>query len=415
MHFWPSSMSMVYVLITPIFEYGENATVDQIRRKARWDNDDYVCRGLILNGMSGPLFDTYHNVESSKELWDFLEAKYMAEDASRKKFLVSNLTNYKMIDSRLVMEQYNKLLGIIERFTQHKMNMDEAIQVSCIIDKLPRSWKDFKHTLKHRKEKLTLVELSSHLRFEESLKVQVSDKPKGNNVASPSVINMVEYNNSSSYTDNRGKRNVYVIELNESVSINSIIESMDAIFNENRFSSVPRLRLRIPNRTEDIGSSVVLEEVTKEVVQQPECDIRKKVINDEMDSIMATTLGCWLIYLMVANGFLKENRSGTYQYHKTADCFSINSQSDYSSDGCEANILEWLTGRGGLYEPTSGVWICYKKDKNIANTDKTEHGNGKSGNQGLKLIDQELVMIQRRGMKIEERLMDLEASLIHYK
>ncbi|GJW11679.1 hypothetical protein Tco_1577506 [Tanacetum coccineum] len=37
------------------------------------------------------------------------------------------------------------------------------------------------------------------------------------------------------------------------------------------------------------------------------------------------------------------------------------------------------------------------------------------GNQGLKLIDQELVMIQRRGLKIEERLMDLEASLIHYK
>ncbi|GJR40470.1 hypothetical protein Tco_1216154 [Tanacetum coccineum] len=24
------------------------------------------------------------------------------------------------------------------------------------------------------------------------------------------------------------------------------------------------------------------------------------------------------------------------------------------------------------------VWICYKKDKNKANTDKTEHGNGKS-------------------------------------
>ncbi|GKA84865.1 hypothetical protein Tco_0806519 [Tanacetum coccineum] len=141
---------------TPILKMvGDDATtVDQLRKKAKWDNDDYVCR----------------------------EAKYMAEDASSKKFLVSNFTNYKMTDSRPVMEQYNELLGILGRFTQHKMNMDEAIQVSCIIDKLPPSWKDFKHTLKHIKEELTIVELGSNLRIEESLIAQDSDKPNGNNV-----------------------------------------------------------------------------------------------------------------------------------------------------------------------------------------------------------------------------------------
>ncbi|GKC01492.1 hypothetical protein Tco_0987628 [Tanacetum coccineum] len=73
------------------------------------------------------------------------------------------------------------------------MNMDQAIQVSCIIDKLPLSWKDFNHTLKHKKEELTLVELGSHLRIEESLRVKDSDKPKGNNVVGPSVINVVYY------------------------------------------------------------------------------------------------------------------------------------------------------------------------------------------------------------------------------
>ncbi|GJW44865.1 hypothetical protein Tco_0073664 [Tanacetum coccineum] len=115
------------------------------------------------------------------KLWDSLEAKYMAKDASSKKFFVSNFTNYKMIDSRPVMKQYNELFGILERFPQHKMNMDEAIQVSCIIDKLPPSWKDFKH----KKQELTLVELGSHLCIEESLKAQDSDKPKGNNVVGP--------------------------------------------------------------------------------------------------------------------------------------------------------------------------------------------------------------------------------------
>ncbi|GKA62942.1 hypothetical protein Tco_0762461 [Tanacetum coccineum] len=39
----------------------------------------------------------------------------------------------------------------------------------------------------------------------------------------------------------------YVIEPNDSVSINSIIESRDAIFDENRFSSIPRPKDIIPN------------------------------------------------------------------------------------------------------------------------------------------------------------------------
>ncbi|GJV38726.1 zinc finger, CCHC-type containing protein [Tanacetum coccineum] len=164
MHFLLSSMSVVYMLTTPIPEDGENATVEQLRDRATWDNDDYVCRGLILNGMIDPLFDIYQNVESSKELYDSFKAKYMTEDASSKKFLVS-----------------------------------------CIIDKLPPSWKDFKHSLKHQKEELTLVELGSHLHIEESLRVQDNDKPKGNNVAGSSVDNMMEHNNSSRYIDNRGK------------------------------------------------------------------------------------------------------------------------------------------------------------------------------------------------------------------
>ncbi|GKA25993.1 zinc finger, CCHC-type containing protein [Tanacetum coccineum] len=58
----------------------------------------------------------------------------------------------------------------------------------------------------------------------------------------------------------------YVIEPNESVSINSISVSRDAIFDENRFSSVPRPSQRsLVNGTEDSGGSVVPEKVTYEM------------------------------------------------------------------------------------------------------------------------------------------------------
>ncbi|GKA55975.1 hypothetical protein Tco_0755047 [Tanacetum coccineum] len=158
-------MSVVYVLTTLIPEDGDDATVEQLMKRAK--------------------------------TMRFLRGQIYGEDASSKKLLVSNFTNYKMIDSRLVMEQYNELIGILGRFTQHKINMDEAIQLSCIIDKLHPSWKDFKHALKHLKEELTRVKLGSHLRIEKSLRVQDSDKPKGNNVVGPLVVNMMEHNNST--------------------------------------------------------------------------------------------------------------------------------------------------------------------------------------------------------------------------
>nr|GEX12212.1 zinc finger, CCHC-type [Tanacetum cinerariifolium] len=92
-HFLLSNMSVVYVLTTPIPEDCENATMDQIRQRAKWDNDDYVYRGLILNGMSDPLFDIYQNIDSSKELWDSLEAKYMAKDASSNNVVGPSVVN----------------------------------------------------------------------------------------------------------------------------------------------------------------------------------------------------------------------------------------------------------------------------------------------------------------------------------
>ncbi|GJS93652.1 zinc finger, CCHC-type containing protein [Tanacetum coccineum] len=154
-----AAMSVVYVLTTPIPEDGgDDPTVEQVRKRNKWDNDDYVCRGLILKGFA---------------------------------MAVVRLPNSKL-----------KTLG--ER------------GIECIF--------------------VGYAEHSKAFRF-------------------------------------------YVIEPNESVLINSIIESRDAIFDENRFSSVPRPSLSIPKGTKDIGGSVVPEKVTEEVVQQPEPELRKSKRN----------------------------------------------------------------------------------------------------------------------------------------
>nr|GEX86293.1 zinc finger, CCHC-type [Tanacetum cinerariifolium] len=88
--------------------------------------------------------------------------------------------------------------------------------------------------------------------------------------------------------------------------IDTLYFHYDAIFDENRSSSVPKPSLGIPNETEDNGGSVVPEEVTKKVSGQHSYCFNveddpttfdeamkskgvafwKEAINDEMDSII---------------------------------------------------------------------------------------------------------------------------------
>ncbi|GJY66167.1 zinc finger, CCHC-type containing protein [Tanacetum coccineum] len=80
------------------------------RRRAKCEDDDYICRGHILNGMSDSLFDVYTNVESAKELWDSLESKYMAEDSSNYSSLVQ-LGSHLCIEESLKAQDSDKGKG----------------------------------------------------------------------------------------------------------------------------------------------------------------------------------------------------------------------------------------------------------------------------------------------------------------
>nr|XP_004514701.1 uncharacterized protein LOC101509817 [Cicer arietinum] len=197
MKFLLTTLKVVYVLNTTRPLEKEVETLAETRERQKWDNDDYICMGHILNGMSDSLFDIYQCSISTNELWEKLESRYMQEDATSKNFLVSQFNNYKMVDSKSVMEQMHEIERILNNYKQHKMHMDETIIVSSIIDKLPPSWKDFKKSMKHKKEDISLEQLGNHLRLEEEFlkkknKEKNSSATKDNLVVVISELNMTE-------------------------------------------------------------------------------------------------------------------------------------------------------------------------------------------------------------------------------
>ncbi|GJX73549.1 zinc finger, CCHC-type containing protein [Tanacetum coccineum] len=51
MHFLLTTLKIAYVLSTPKPEFVEEETLEQTRKRCKWDNDDYICRGHIIDTM----------------------------------------------------------------------------------------------------------------------------------------------------------------------------------------------------------------------------------------------------------------------------------------------------------------------------------------------------------------------------
>nr|GEV36123.1 zinc finger, CCHC-type [Tanacetum cinerariifolium] len=169
--------------------------------------------GFGTNSLLEKWRDTYENDDYNYDRWKSLKEKFegvMDFRRWKKKmhFLLSNMSVVYVLTTPMPEDGGdNPIVEILKLLRNYEIPWKPNIwlrmpQVSCIIDKLSHSWKDFKHTLEHSKEELTLIELGSHC-IKESLRVQDSDKPKGKNVVGPSVVNMVEHNNSSRYNDNK--------------------------------------------------------------------------------------------------------------------------------------------------------------------------------------------------------------------
>ncbi|KAK5833333.1 hypothetical protein PVK06_017157 [Gossypium arboreum] len=138
----------------PTVKEGEVDEVTAITTVEAWKHSDFMCRNYILNGLSDALYEVYNVKKIAKELLTSLDHKYKSEDVTAKKFLVAKFLNFVMIDSKLVVNQVQKLQLIIHEIFAERMMISESFQVAAIIEKLPSAWNDFKNYLKHKRKEM---------------------------------------------------------------------------------------------------------------------------------------------------------------------------------------------------------------------------------------------------------------------
>ena len=68
-----------------------------------------------------------------------------------------------MVYNRLIIDQLHDLKRMHSNMKIYDIKMNEIFVVSSIIDKLPPSWRNFRHALKHKREDMSLSDLGQHL------------------------------------------------------------------------------------------------------------------------------------------------------------------------------------------------------------------------------------------------------------
>ena len=62
-----STLNVAQMISKLRLEEKQNETVKEMWKRNKWDNDDFICCGYILNDMVDSLFDIYPYLESAKE------------------------------------------------------------------------------------------------------------------------------------------------------------------------------------------------------------------------------------------------------------------------------------------------------------------------------------------------------------
>ncbi|KAK3006443.1 hypothetical protein RJ639_017438 [Escallonia herrerae] len=135
-------------------------------RKKR-EEDELLCRGHILNGLSDRLYDLFTKIKSARDIWSALDYKYKAEEEGTHKYLIAQYFDFVMVDYKPVLEQVHALQVIVNKIRALEISLPESFQVGAIIAKLPPSWKDYRKKLLHKSEDFTLEQFQKHLSIEE--------------------------------------------------------------------------------------------------------------------------------------------------------------------------------------------------------------------------------------------------------
>ena len=122
-----------------------------------WEKGNKIYCYTILSTLSNELLDIYCNYKNAKEIWDLLYKKYA----------IGNFSNFQMSEEKDVSSQNHDFHVLVNDLKNKEITLPETFIAGFLIERLPKSWKDYKNNLKPKRKHMTLEDVIVHIRIEE--------------------------------------------------------------------------------------------------------------------------------------------------------------------------------------------------------------------------------------------------------
>jgi hypothetical protein len=118
------------------------------------------------------IVDAYVPLQTGKEMWDALEAKYKVSHTGSELYVMEQFHNYRMVDDRFVVEQAHEIQILAKELEIFSCVLPDKFVADCIIAKLPQVWIDFATSLKYKRQKFGIADLVGSLDVEEKARAK---------------------------------------------------------------------------------------------------------------------------------------------------------------------------------------------------------------------------------------------------
>ena len=145
------------------------------------------AKGYILGPLIDPLYCVDCEIPTAKELWKSMDKKYRGEDDGCQKYVVVKFCDFKMVDSKPIMDQVEAFQAICHEIAAEGMSICETFKTLSFIEMFPPIYADFKNYLKYKKKNMGLEELIMRLQMEST------NRTADNITAKEHSVNMAEH------------------------------------------------------------------------------------------------------------------------------------------------------------------------------------------------------------------------------
>jgi transposase InsO family protein len=145
------------------------------------------------------LVEVYMHMTDAKELWDALNTKFGATDASNDLYIMEQFHDYKMADNRSVVEQAHEIQTMAKELELLKCVLPDKFVAGCIIAKLPPSWRSFGTALKHKRQEYSVEGLIASLDVEEKAREKDAASKGDGGQSSANVVHKAQNKSKGKY------------------------------------------------------------------------------------------------------------------------------------------------------------------------------------------------------------------------